>query len=96
MAIVVEEKKNQIPAMNFLGWIIVLAAVAAGAYFIFFKKPELVEFNSAPSFNNLQQLSNISINPEQLIHDPQFETLKQYITLTPPQNLGRSNPFLGF
>ncbi len=96
MAIVVEEKRNSGSIINFLIWIAVLATVGASVYYIFFKNPVLVEFTASPSFKNVQQLSKISINPQELLNNAEFQALKQYVTLTPPQNLGRSNPFLGF
>ncbi|MBI4085655.1 MAG: hypothetical protein HY433_00175 [Candidatus Liptonbacteria bacterium] len=96
MAIIVEEKRNSGSIVNFLTWIAVLAITAASVYYIFFKNPELVEFTASPSFKNVQQLSKININPQELLDNAAFQALKQYVTLTPPQNLGRSNPFLGF
>ncbi len=96
MAIVVEEKRNRGGIVNFLIWIAILATVGASVYYIFFKNPELVEFTASSSFKNVQQLSKISINPQELLNNAKFQALKQYVTLTPPQNLGRSNPFIGF
>ena len=96
MAIVVEEKRNPGSIINFLIWIAVLATAGASVYYIFFKNPELVEFTASSSFKNLQQLSKISINPQELINNAEFQALKRYVTVTPPQNFGRSNPFLSF
>lgn len=96
MAIIVEEKRNRGGLVNFLIWIVILAVIAASVYYIFFKNPDLIEFTASPSFRNLQQLSQISINPGELINNPQFQTLKQYVTVTPSQSIGRSNPFVSF
>ena len=96
MAIVVEEKKGRVGIVNFLIWIGVVATIGVSVYYIFFKNPALVEFTASPSFKNVQQLSRISINPQELLNNAEFQALKQYVTLTPLQNLGRSNPFLGF
>ena len=96
MAIVIEEKKNPSSIVNVLIWIAVLATAGATVYYVFFKNPELVEFTASSSFKNVQQLSKITIDSQALLNNAQFQALKQYVTLTPPQNLGRSNPFLGF
>jgi len=96
MAIIVEEKRNSGNIVNFLTWIAVLAITVASVYYIFFKNPELVEFTASSSFKNVQELSKITIDPQELLNNAAFQALKQYVTLTPPQNLGRSNPFLGF
>ncbi len=97
MAIVVEEKRNnQGKIIGFLIWLVVLGALSASAYYIFFKKPELVEFRGSPSFNNVQQLSKISIDPGSVVNSPQFLLLKQYVNVSVPQDVGRPNPFLGF
>ena len=96
MAIVIEEKRNQGGLTAFLIWLVVLGVVAATVYFVFFKNPGLVEFTGSSSFKNVQQLSKISIKPDQLLNNPRFQALKQYVTVSPPQNPGRSNPFLGF
>lgn len=96
MAIVVEEKRNRGSLINLLIWIIVLAVISVSVYYIFFKNPDLVEFTASSSFKNIQQLSKITVDPQGLVGNPQFQALKQYVTMTPPQNLGRSNPFLSF
>lgn len=96
MAIVVEEKRNQGGFAAFFIWLVALGIVAASVYFIFFKNPELIEFTGSPSFKNVQQLSKISINPDQLLSNPSFQALKSYVTVNPPQHIGKSNPFLGF
>lgn len=98
MAIIIEEKTNGNGIVTFLIWLAILGIITASAYYVFFKKPELVEFSASPplTFNNIQQLSKISINSDQLINNPQFQALKQYVTVPSPENVGRSNPFLGF
>lgn len=96
MAIIFEEKTNKSSILNFLVWVAVLAIVAAGVYYVFFKKPELAEFTSSASFKNIQQLSKITINSTELLNNPRFNSLKKYITVSPLQTTGKTNPFLGF
>ncbi len=95
MAIVIEEKRNSSGIINFLIWLVILGIIGASVYYIFFKNPELVEFTAAPSFKDVQQLSKITLNPGDSINNPAFQALKQYITVTTPENPGRSNPFMG-
>ena len=94
MAIIIEEKTNGNGIMNFIAWIGILAIIGASVYYIFFKQPEFVEFTVSASFKNIQQLSQI--NSDQLTNNQQFQSLKQYITIPSPQNVGRADPFLGF
>ena len=95
MAIIIEEKTNRNGLVNFISWIGILAIIGASVYYIFFKQPEFVEFTVSASFKNIQQLSQISINSDQLTNNQQFQSLKQYVTIPQPQNVGRTNPFLG-
>ena len=98
MAIVIEEEKTGggVGVLSIITWIVVVGAVAGVAYFIFFKKPELIGQISTPAnFKNTEQLSKISLNPKEVV-DGLSKTFKQY---TAPAGLGakgRSNPFLGF
>ena len=96
MAIIIEEKRDAKGVLNWLVWVAILAIITSAIYYIFFKKPELIEFTSSSSFKNIQELSKININSGQLVNNSQFQALKQYITVTEPQNLGRTNPFLEF
>ncbi|MDP3948483.1 MAG: hypothetical protein Q8Q17_00880 [bacterium] len=98
MAIIIEEKTNGSGIVTFLIWLAILGIITASVYYVFFKKPELVEFSASPpsAFKNIEQLSKISINSDQLINNPQFQALKQYITIPSPENVGRANPFSAF
>ncbi len=96
MAIVFEEKTNTGAITTFIVWVIILGVIAASVYYVFFKEPQLVEFTSSASFKNIQQLSKITINSAELVNNPQFAALKQYITVSPLEGAGKSNPFLGF
>ncbi len=96
MAIIIEEKTNSSGIITFLIWLVILGVIGASMYYVFFKNPDLVEFSASSNFQNIQQLSKISINSDQLINSPQFQALKQYITVPTPDNIGRTNPFLSF
>lgn len=93
---IIEEKGNNNALIDFLVWIAILIIIGSGIYYIFFKKPELIQFTASSSFKDVQQLSKINISSDQLINSPQFQALKQHITAVEPKDIGRTNPFLGF
>ncbi len=98
MAIVVEEENNnKTGVVRIVTWVTVIILISAAAYYIFFAQPELVGLVSPPSnFTNIDSLSQISLNPEEVINSSGFQSLKQYITLPVAGNAGRQNPFLQF
>lgn len=96
MAIVVHEQRSGVNIVRILIWLMILSVIGAVFYYIFFKKPALVEIVAPPNFQNTQELSKINLDPESVINTPAFQSLKQYITLPSPSNFGRPNPFLPF
>ena len=96
MAIVVHEQRSGVNIVRILIWLVILSVIGAIFYYIFFKKPELVEIVAPPNFQNTEELSKISLDPESVINSPIFQSLKQYITPPGPSNFGRPNPFLPF
>lgn len=94
MAIVVEEERPQINITQALMWLTVLAIVGSAIYYIFFAKPEIVDVAVPTAFKNLDPLAQVNLNPEDLLNDPSFQSLKEYVTLPEPGNAGRINPFI--
>ncbi|OGZ52752.1 MAG: hypothetical protein A3B25_00975 [Candidatus Ryanbacteria bacterium RIFCSPLOWO2_01_FULL_48_26] len=95
MAIVVsEEGEKKIDIVNLTIWLFLLIVVGITAYFIFFKKPELVDVASPSSYRNIDPLAQVTLNPEEVVNSPDFQSLKQYVPLLSPASVGRSNPFL--
>jgi len=95
MAIVVEEKKS-VNWIAILTIIIVVAVIFSAAYFLFFKKPELIEVVAPGGLEGVSQISKISFDPESVISAPTFKLLRQYGTTPNPSNPGRENPFKPF
>lgn len=97
MAIVVEEeKKGGLGILTVITWVLIVGAVGGSAYYLFFKKPELVGQISAPSsFQNTQQLSQLNLDPKSVV-DNLSKTFRQYASPSSPIGQRRSNPFLGF
>ncbi len=97
MAIVVEERKNSGGGIvNFLIWLFILGSIASAVYYIFFASPGFVEVVAPHNFEATQEIAKIELNPREVLDDPRFQALQQYVTLPPIGAFGRSNPFLGF
>jgi hypothetical protein len=98
MAIVVEEeKKGGVGILSVLTWLVIMGAIGGVVYYIFFEQPQLIGQISTPiNLQNTQQLSQINFSSKDILQNPAFQNLKQYITPIQPTGAGRSNPFLGF
>ncbi|MEK7077144.1 MAG: hypothetical protein AAB967_02840 [Patescibacteria group bacterium] len=94
MAIVIEEEqKNKLGMLSIAGWFVILALIAVGAYYIFFKKPELIPL---PLPGSAVELSAITLDPSLIVERPDFAGRNGRISPAPPASVGRSNPFIGF
>lgn len=97
MAIVVEEeKKSSVNIISLLMWLMVIFAVGLSVYYLFFKRPELIPIKVPENFENAESLSNIQLNPEEVLENPNFKSLKTLVQPVNPQGVGKSNPLLGF
>lgn len=94
MAIVIEEEKNRISPISIATWLVVMIIIGLAAYYIFFSQPQLVEITAPQIFQNIDPLSKVNINPEDVVNGPGFQSLKSTITLPEPGNAGRANPFM--
>lgn len=93
MAIVLEEEKKPVNWFGIITAVIVIGVLFAGGYFMFFKKPELIEVVAPGKFQDISKISQLTFNPEELLNSPQFKALKQFgVEVTVPQP-GRTNPF---
>lgn len=97
MAIVIEEEKSGNGAsFAVIFWILILVVILVGLYYVFFKKPELIQIAPPADLSKTVDLSKIELNPEQVINNPNFKDLKNFITPSEPKDFGRTNPFLAF
>lgn len=98
MAIVIEEEKrtSSVGILSIALWLLLLGGLAAGAYYVFFKSPELIEVAAPSDFKNTEQISKIQLKPEEVLSNQQFKMLRSYVTLPTPVPTGRANPFLSF
>lgn len=96
MAIIVEEEHKSSGNWGSIAlWVLVFVILAVAVYYIFFRRPELVEVATPQNFENTVQLSKIHLNPDEVINSPQFKALRIYSTSSQVQTSGRANPFLG-
>lgn len=96
MAIVIEEEKNQTNIIGIVTWLVVILVVGIAAYYIFFARPQLVEMVAPSAFQNINTISKINLNPEEVVNSKLFQSLKLYVSLPVPGSAGRSNPFSPF
>lgn len=96
MAIIVEEVK---PPRNWgliISVIVLVIVFSVGIYFLFFKKPVLIEMAIPAPAETAQQLSQLKFDPLSIQNNELFKTLRQYSSLPTAGELGRANPFLAF
>ena len=94
MAIVVEEKRGSGGILSFLIWLVVLALVLAGAYYLFFKKQDLIPVPPPANFEQAMQISQLEIDPQAVLSGAKFKSLQNFVTPSEARQVGRSNPFL--
>ena len=95
MAIIVEEeKKSGGGFIGFLTWIILIGVIAFAAYYIFFKKPEVVDVVIPANFENISQITAKRIKPEEIQNDAVYKSLESHATPPSSAQVGRVNPFL--
>jgi hypothetical protein len=95
MAIVVEEEqKSRQGLVGLIVWGLVFVIVGVAVYYVFFKRPDLVE-QATPSLTNTEALSKIELKPDEVINSESFRALRSYVQPLTAQGGGRTNPFLG-
>jgi lipoprotein signal peptidase len=93
MAIQIEQEKKKTNWFNLVLVALFIVVLFLVTYFIFFKKPELIDVVAPGSLQSISQISQIQLDPT-----PVVQTLNKYFTgnygaaLTIPTP-GRSNPF---
>ena len=94
MAIIIEEEKKQASWVNIVIAAVMVVVLFVGAYFLFFKQPQLIEVVTPKQLQEINKISAVSFDPEMVVNSPIFKSLRQYGTpVIPPQTVGRANPF---
>lgn len=96
MAISIEQKKSSANWLNIILAIIIVTVIFAGGYFLFFKKPELIEVIVPTQLKDLSRLSEAEFNPQELLNSPGFKILRQFQVEIEVSEPGRDNPFEPF
>ena len=95
MAIVVEEEHKSHQSLTGLitgGIVFVILAVAV--YYVFFKRPDLVEVVTPANFANTAVLSHINLQPDEVINSAAFQALSTQVQPVATSTGTGANPFL--
>lgn len=97
MAIIIEEERpGRVGLIQLVSWIIILLLIGVVVYYVFFRKPPLVEITLPAGTENAEELLQLKLNPDSVTNSPVFNSLQEYVVFPPPSPVGRSNPFEPF
>lgn len=93
MAVIIDEEKKPVNwfAIGVLAVIVII--IFAGGYYLFFKKPELIETVAPKELDRLNSLSRVSFDPNSVLDSSAFKALRQYASPPALPAAGRDNPF---
>jgi hypothetical protein len=93
MAIILEEEKKTTNWVGIIGIVAVLMVLSIGSYYLFFKKPELIEVIVPDRLRELNELSTTRFDPKVVVDSPTFRVLRDYALPLPAALKGREDPF---
>lgn len=93
MAIIVEEEKKKVNWITILSVGIFLAVVFFGAYYLFFKKPELIDVVVPAELERLSAISSVRFDPREVVDSPAFQGLRDFSGTVSAPPTGKANPF---
>lgn len=94
MAILIEQEKKSVNWIGMLTALFIIVAVFVLSYFLFFKKPEIIDQVTPSSLKNISQLSKVTFDPDAVVTSPAFQNLKNYTnSITIHETPGKTNPF---
>ena len=94
MAIIVEEEKRKINWFALILAVSLAGIVISLAYYLFFAPTPLIGKAVSQNTQTLKDLSDIKLNPEEVINNPKFQILRQYINPVEAGLPVKNNPFL--
>lgn len=96
MAIVVEQASGGKGGMiKLLIWGLILVVIIIGAYYLFFKRPDVIPNLAAPAaFKQAKDLSAVKLDPGVVVQSAAFQSLRPQAAPQPAPDAGRPNPFL--
>lgn len=95
MAIVLEEKQ-QFNWKALIIFIVIVAAVLGLAYLLFFAPSPVVQEIIPSNVKSATELSTVNLNPNDLLGNKTYQSLKQYGGPVEAPQVGRDNPFSKF
>jgi len=95
MAILIEEQRDRGQWITIVIWLVIIVVIGFSAYYLFFKRPNYVEIAIPDNYKNTTELIKFNLRPDEVVNLPQFQALKQYVTVPALPSTGKANPFLG-
>ena|SRR3989338_2221593 len=98
MAIVIEEERRASSGawVAILMWVVFIGALAAGFYYVFVKKPDLIPIATPKGFIDTKTISELPLDPGKVLQSARFQSLTNHVNEGAVGQVWRSNPFLGF
>jgi len=96
MAIIIEQEKKPINWIGILTGAIIVVAVFGGAYYLFFKSPQILDTVTAGKLSGAKTITEVKFNPEPIIERMQTDFNVNLDATLPEQMPGRENPFRAF
>lgn len=93
MAIVVEQEKKKVSWITALSVAVFLLVVFFGAYYLFFKQPELIDVVAPAELERLRVISEVQFDPRDVVDSPVFQNLRDFAGTVPTPLTGKANPF---
>lgn len=95
MAIVIEQEQGGKGGLTkIIIWAIILIVILVGAYFLFFKHPDVIPSLAQPAaFKQVNFLSEVKLDPDAVVQSASFQSLKPQAPDMPTPTTGRANPF---
>jgi len=94
MAIIVEEEKRRTNLFSLILGTSLFVAIIVLVYYLFFAPTPLMEKVISSNTQTLKELSGIRLQPEEVINNPKFQILRQYVNPIDTGMPGKNNPFL--
>lgn len=97
MAIIIEQEKKPINWIGILTGAIIVVALFGGAYYLFFKNPQILETaTTGGKLGSVKNITEIKFDPEPIIQRMQTDFNVQLDATIPEATPGRQNPFSRF
>lgn len=95
MAIVLEERQ-QFNWKALIIFIAIIAVVFGLAYFLFFAPSPVVQVIIPSNVKSTAELSTVNLNPNDLLGNKVYQSLKQFGAPVAAPQTGRENPFIKY